>query len=440
VRKHRFFLIVAALAIGQALLTAGAGRAAALDPVPAETCRPRDGLGNVLAKLAAGGEVRIAYFGGSITAANGWRPKTLAWFRQQFPKAKIEEINAAIGGTGSDLGVFRYQQDVLQHKPDLVFVEFSVNDGGTPPEAIGRAMEGIVRQTWRADPAIDLCFVYTFVVGYAKDLDAGVCPQAAAAHERLAQHYGIPSINVAIRVAELARQGKLVFKAEKDDKSPQLAGKMIFSNDGVHPLDAGHELYLDVIRQSMPEIQKKSKPGPHELKPPLRSDNWEAARLVPLSEKMLQGSWRKLDPQQGLGKTFGNRLPVIWEGTTPGDKIAFRFKGTMVGLYDLMGPDGGQVFWTVDGKPGGPRPRFDHYCTYHRLASLRLGEGLDDKEHAVTVEIDPKQPDRSSVLDKVRSQPGFDPKKYEGTKVWVGSLMMLGAPVADDRGPEQVKP
>jgi len=69
--------------------------------------QPRGGLPNVLAKLHAGGDVRVAYLGGSITAQPGWRPKTLKWFQEQFPAAHVSEINAAIGGTGSDLGVFR---------------------------------------------------------------------------------------------------------------------------------------------------------------------------------------------------------------------------------------------------------------------------------------------------------------------------------------------
>ena len=45
--------------------------------VPAVECNPRAGLPNFYAKLKAGGEVRIAYLGGSITAQEGWRPKTL---------------------------------------------------------------------------------------------------------------------------------------------------------------------------------------------------------------------------------------------------------------------------------------------------------------------------------------------------------------------------
>lgn len=68
----------------------------------------RSGLPNFFQKINKGGPVSIAYFGGSITeAGNGWREQSLSWFQQQYPKAKLTHINAAIGGTGSDLGVFR---------------------------------------------------------------------------------------------------------------------------------------------------------------------------------------------------------------------------------------------------------------------------------------------------------------------------------------------
>ena len=47
--------------------------------VPAQECRPRAGWPNFFAKAATpGADLRIAYFGGSITAQAGWRPKTLA--------------------------------------------------------------------------------------------------------------------------------------------------------------------------------------------------------------------------------------------------------------------------------------------------------------------------------------------------------------------------
>jgi hypothetical protein len=399
------------------------------EPQPAKLFQTRDGLGNIFHKLNAGKEVRIAYFGGSITAAGGWRVKTLKWFQETYPDAKVSEINAAIGGTGSDLGVFRFQQDVLDKKPDLIFVEFAVNDGGAAPESIWRCMEGIVRQAWKADPTIDICYVYTMVTGFAADLDKGNCPRAAGSDEMLAAYYGIPSINVAMRIAELARDGKLIFVPKKDEAGkdvPTPDGVTVFSNDNVHPLDAGHQIYTDVIADALKEIEPAAKPAPHELKAPFVADNLEQAKLVALEDWMLTPGWKKLDPTKGMGGNFHHFMPVMWEATQPGEKISFKFKGTAVKLYDILGPDGGNAICTLDGKIGKPQPRFDSYCSYHRLASLWIAEGLPDAVHSVTVEISPDQPDRSSVTSREKDKPGYDPKKYDGTAMRVGSIMLVG--------------
>lgn len=412
-----------------------AGGLAVADPpkefklVPAKLHCHRDGLGNVFAKLKAGKEVRLAYFGGSITAQTGWRVKTLKWFQDIYPQAKVSEINAAIGGTGSDLGVYRFGYDVLRHRPDLIFVEFSVNDGAAAPEYIWRTMEGIIRQAWKTDATIDLCYVYTFRVGYEKDLDQGNCPRAASADEVLADYYGIPSVNMAMRTAELAREGKLLYTPKKDEQGKDLAtpeGVVLFSHDGVHPDDAGHEVYTQVITEALRQWEPTSKPGPHTLKAPMMADNWENAKLVALEQWMLTPGWKKLSPTEGLGAAFHNRLPEMWEATKPGEKISFRFKGTAVKLYDILGPDGGQAVSTLDGKLSPPQPRFDSYCSYHRLASLTIGEGLENTVHTVTVEIHPDQPDRSSVTGREKDKLGFDPKKYEGTALRVGWIMLVG--------------
>jgi hypothetical protein len=76
----------------------------------------RNGLPNFFAKAMNGDSLRVAYFGGSITAQNGWRVASLDWLKVRFPKAIFTEINAAIGGTGSDFGVFRLKDHVLKFK------------------------------------------------------------------------------------------------------------------------------------------------------------------------------------------------------------------------------------------------------------------------------------------------------------------------------------
>ena len=232
--------------------------------------RARDGLPNFFAKAKAGGKLTVAYFGGSITAANGWRPQTTAWLRQRYPKAKFTEVDAAIGGTGSDLGVFRLGHDVLDHHPDLVFVEFAVNDGGAPPEQIYRCMEGIVRQIRRADPATDICFVYTMHDGMLKDLAAGRLPRSASAMEYIADHYGIPSIHLAQEPARRINAGEWVFTAPKPevpaDPAKGIPARTAFAPDSCHPFaETGHKLYTEAIARSFEAMESLGQAGPRSL-------------------------------------------------------------------------------------------------------------------------------------------------------------------------------
>jgi lysophospholipase L1-like esterase len=410
--------------------TFATGAGSAEEAATAAECRERGGLPNFLAKLKAGSDVRIAYLGGSITAQDGWRPKTLNWFRQQFPNARVSEINAAIGGTGSDLGVFRLQHDVLGHKPDLLFVEFAVNDSGAPPQQIVRCMEGIVRQAWKYDPATDICFVYTLAGDMLETLQHGQFPRSASAMEEVAGHYGIPSIHLGLEVARLEKAGKLTFKGEKpktEAEKAALGDKILFSPDGVHPYtDSGHQLYLEAVVRSMAKLQGIGTPGPHALPAPSAADNWEVARMVPLSQIKLSSGWHRLNaPTNSLAKSFGNRLPELWEAREPGESIAFRFRGTTVRIYDLVGPDCGQVTIVVDDRPPVMAPRFDAFCTYHRLSTLSVAEGLPEGVHSVKITIHPEQPDKAKILSQ-RHEKMDNPKRFDGTAWYAGAVLLLG--------------
>ncbi|MBL9152670.1 MAG: SGNH/GDSL hydrolase family protein [Verrucomicrobiales bacterium] len=397
-------------------------------------CRERGGVPNGLAKLRRGdgGEIRVAYLGGSITAAPGWRVKSLEWLQQRFPRQKLTEINAAIGGTGSDLGVFRHGQDVLRHRPDLLFVEFAVNDGGAPPERIHQAMEGIVRQTWAADPATDIVFVYTISEPFLSDLKAGKFSRAASAMEAIADHYGIPSIHFGIEVADREKAGTLVFKGEKP--ADGAGGPMVFSTDGVHPLvETGHEIYREVLARSWEKLEAAAGAAdrPHALQEPFRPDHWQAAKLVPITRAMISGSWEKLDSSESgdpLARRFARQMPEMWKATAPGARLAFRFRGTVAGVYDLVGPDGGQLNVVLDDQPVRIAPRFDAYCTYHRLSKLDIGSGLDpDVEHRATLTLDAASPDKAKILFE-RNRPDLEknPDKYAGLYWHAGAIMLIG--------------
>ena len=402
--------------------------------VPAQECRPRTGLPNFLKKAnTPGADLKIGYFGGSITAQAGWRPKTLDYFKKTYPQAKFSEINAAIGGTGSDLGVFRLKQDVLDSKPDVMFVEFATNDLGAQPDQILRCMEGIVRQTWRALPDCDICFVYTLTQAAIEPMLAGNFPRSASAMEKIADHYGIPTIHMGMEVTELAKADKLIWKGKlpkTDEEKAAVGDKFVFAPDSVHPhTETGHELYLQAIVRSLEPIKSASgSPAPHVVKEPVVPNNFENAKLVRLTPDSVTVSsgFALLDPKTDeFGKRWANRMTTLHRATKPGDTLTFKFKGTRASIYDLVGPDCGQVIVTLDDQPAKITPRFDAYCTYHRLATLIIGTDLEDKVHTVKIEIHKDQPDKATILAKNGNK--IDkPERFDATAFYPGAILLVG--------------
>ena len=391
----------------------------------------RDGIGNVLQKLKQGGTVSVAYFGGSITAGEGWRVMTTKWLRTNYPKAQIEEVMASIGGTGSDLGVFRVGHDVLRFQPDLVFVEFAVNDSGSEARAIECCMEGIVRQIWKANPRTDIVFAYTFKTDFTAEVEAGKNPRSITAMEKIADHYGIPTVFFTWPLAELKKAGKLTFQAEKAEP-----GKILFSGDGVHPHTAGHELYAQWIREAFAGMAK-SVPLNHSerlAKPPVRGD-LENARQTFITPDMLKGRWRRMGTNEAPNVWYSPRMGQLWESDTPGDKLLFKFKGTQAKVYDISGPDTGQVIVRVNGKDlyGKPQPRFNPWCNGYNMTCLWCGGGYDPKQvTTVEIEIHPNQPDRTPIAYMfTNAVEELKKAKYQGRKIQVGSILLDGEVVTE---------
>lgn len=402
--------------------------------LPAE-CVARGGLPSFLGKLARGGQVRIAYLGGSITKSPGWRTMTEEWFREQYPQAKIEGINAGISGTGSDLAVFRLARDVLQRDPDVLFIEFAGNDGGTSGERIHKSIEGIVRKARRAKPDLDICIVFVVWQRMTEGLRQGDLPHTYTEHTDIAEHYDLPTIHMGLEVARLEEEGKLLFTGrwpETEEEKAALGDRILFSGDGIHPYDSGHALYAEAVARSIEKMKGIGEPGPHPLPDPFREDNFEHAEPTPLDRAELSAGWRKLDVVNDPavkhlreGAEFGDRLDALWLADKPGESISFRFRGTSVMMYDMVGPDCGQIIFTLDDQEPKTIPRFDSWCEGHRVTVMKAAADLPDAVHTVRFEIDDEQPDKVKLLAE-RGVKMDDPKRYDGTNWYVGYILVTG--------------
>gem|GEM_PF-540975 len=406
------------------LLTAGSSRGQSapdsLDHL--QECRVRQGLPNFFSKLGKGDVVTIAYLGGSITAAGGgWRDQSMTWFQQQFPKARISQVNAGVGGTGSDLGAFRCRRDVLTFKPDLVFVEFAVNDGGNIPR-IEETMEGIVRQILRNDPRTDICFVYTVSGNMLDTLEAGHLWPSMLAMEHIATHYGIPSVQLGMEAVAMVKEGKLIFNGKPEDHP----GKLVFTGDNVHPnTHTGHRLYTEALIRSMEKMRGNDKPLQHALRTSYTVNNWEDAQMVSLKELTLTGNWTDIhDGGDSLARKYGNKFPDLYKSNEPGASISFSFNGRLAGVYDLIGPGTGGYAITVDEQPEKQYPRFDRHATYYRAHAFFL-PSMEKKDHRLVLRVSGEKPDKMKILQQGDGVIG-DLKKYEENACYPGWILILG--------------
>ena len=391
---------------------------------PVQELEIREGLPNFFAKASKGDAIKVAYLGGSITAQEGWRVKSLGWFKQRFPNASFSEINAAIGGTASDFGAFRLSDQVLKFNPDLVFVEFAVNDDGAPAEKIIRTIEGIVRQIWQHNPYTDICFIYTTKQTYLKAAPNGQLPETAEVMEKVAEKYQIPTINFGFEVAKLVNNNQLVIRGE----SSELKGVKVFSSDGVHPyIETGHAIYQSVIMRSFESMidSKPGKPSKHTLKKPLADDCYSNPQMIDFTAGELSKNWEILQIKDvSAFKNFGQFLTKFGKASQSGESLTIRFKGKTIGVYDFMGPDAGKVQVEIDGIVKDTVSRFDPWCTYMRMNYFFI-DHLEDKNHVVVFRLLSDPFDKAVILAKIGNVM-VKPDDYKENNWYVAKILVDG--------------
>ena len=186
-------------------------------------------LNRVMEKAKRGEEITIAYLGGSITNGSSAVPKekncyaylTTEWWKEKFPQTKINYVNVGIGATDSYLGVHRVASDVLAEDPDLVVVEFCVNDSRSHNQ---ESYESLLRRIfqYRTEPAVVGLFLTHF--------EGRVCSDWSEQHGEIAAYYDIPVVSY-----------RDVVKPRLEDGSLEWT-KIGPADDLTHPNNAGHKI------------------------------------------------------------------------------------------------------------------------------------------------------------------------------------------------------
>ena len=348
-------------------------------------------LSNTLYRLTHEKSLRIAYFGGSITEGggeNGWRRLTTKWFASHWSDAVICEINAAIGGTGTDLGVYRCDRDVLANAPDLTFIEFAVNDSTYRPEDLSRTTEAIVRKLRSANPYMDIVFVFTITKKIHEELTIGIPYRSRDVHSAIAAHYHLPTIDAGTPLAEAA------LKAEK--------GWLEYTSDTVHPIASGYAVKEKALLEGLSPLLDGSAPdAPVEFampaplydQLPVNAHLIDAYELAKTSNPAV--NWDHIQPDTSVVRGWSqlylnlcNRWPSTIGANRPGAEFTISFTGSNLGIYWMMSSDSGDIDYQIDGGAWQHKSSFDVYCLRFARANFHmLACGLENKQHTVVIRI-----------------------------------------------------
>ena len=335
---------------------------------------------------------RVAFMGGSITQADGWRQMVYKRLETRFPETQFDYVTAGIASTGSTTGAFRLSADVLSRgKIDLLFVEFAVNDNqdsARSTTATIRAMEGIVRQLRRQNPAADMVFTNFVNSAHIEDYHSGIIPDEIMSHERVAEYYQIPSIHLAREVADATRAGRYTFG----------------DYGGTHPKEHGQK----VVAARVGALFKKAWPGelpgnaavvaykmPEKLIDVLsyvRGRYLDSSAITAGQWEMGVPKWH--DKPGRLRAFFVDREFVHCE--TAGAPLTAVFTGTGIGAYVLAGPDAGILEYSIDGGAFGSTDLYHrHSAGLHYPRTVMFDAELKEGRHEIVLRLAEKSGEKS---------------------------------------------
>ena len=286
-------------------------------------------LSRVMEKAKRGEEITIAYLGGSITNGSSAMPKetncyaylTTEWWKEKFPQAKINYVNAGIGATDSYLGVHRVQSDVLAKDPDLVVVEFCVNDSRSHNQ---ESYESLLRRIlqYRSDPAVVGLFLTNF--------EGRVCSDWSEEHKEIAEYYDIPVVSYRDVVKPRLEDGSLEWN------------KIGPADDLTHPNNAGHKIISRCMRYFFDQVLEDADKtyGDYSLwqmkQEPITPSRYENGRLL----DNRSGSGIQVTGQQVEKVNISEaQFPYGWQTTTGQDMVFTIEDATNIGLIYYGGMD-----------------------------------------------------------------------------------------------------
>jgi len=306
----------------------------------------------VIEKLENGETVYVAAIGGSVTEGAGpkdasgkelWELGYAYQFRdklmEKYPSATIKFDGAGVSGTPSAMGVVRYEKDVvdvLGASPDILIIEFAVNDGGECTST--RGFERMIRWVLEEKEAAVVIPVYAYA-SYENN-QATMIP--------VADFYKLPQVSI-----------KNAIKASGSDIDTTQGG--MYLTDYAHPTKEGHNFMADCImnvfeKSAAAEADEKiDVPATYKNEKAFEDFHTIYSNTSDANVQITKGNWADVDENTYILKKGGTSFPNNFHHTKGTDPLSVKINcKSMIVVFKhqskWLPEEFGKAEFYVDGK------------------------------------------------------------------------------------------
>jgi len=384
-------------------------------------------------RARAGEHLNVVFLGGSLTwGAASTDPQLFSYralvgqrLEEHYPQAHFTFWDAAIGGTSSNLAAFRLQRDVIAHHPDLVFIDFTINDNpySVDDEKLA-SYESLTRRVLLETGAP----VELIILAVKPDLEpAHRQPRPRdAKHKEVAAAYNTALADAVSYMNVEVQKGRYtpdqMWNPETGDTHPNNTGYLLYS-------EAVWQAFLDAV------AQKKVCLVPDKM---LFGDTymtWKRQRLSQLTP--LPAGWTVGHPSTfGVAFDFymSRWLDDVTIATPGAAPFRVKFQAKTVLLFGEATPKSGKFLVTIDGKPAisqdskdgiyGQTTRIDGNMPMVKVLAINL-----DPTVTHTLEITPQLVQVTPPAIDGTPQPAYD------QVIRIESLCFAGGPATAEVAP-----
>lgn len=299
--------------------------------------RNTDRLKKVLHKLHNKETVHVVFLGGSITSGYSKISKVCYvdlfydWCQKQYPGCNLHFHNMAIPGTPSILGLYLGCKFVMNYNPDLIILEYDINDMKNHEHQIAYESLTYYFLTHEKKPAL--------VSLHAKNKVGYTCENFM---DMVFEHYKQPSLFIT----------KLIDEVGWDN----------YSSDYCHPNDAGHHYICDLLASFFQNID--SAPV---VNAPLPTEAFYDNSLYQLNFNDVYWHYEKRSPENTISFTLEcSQIYILY--------------------YKGINEDYGDCDVLIDGEP---LTTLSEFCinSWERLVGSIFRISDEKKEHTITFKV-----------------------------------------------------